>query len=266
MPRALRFGTVFENIAMDPARAYYADLCMVKPHQARRLLGFAPHRDPAASSVFDAVTEPYRRCPSQSVVQRSQYADLKIYLANDVLVKVDRMSMQHGLEIRCPLLDHRIVELAFRIPRQHKLPGLRSKYLLRQLARKRLPPQLARLPKHGFSAPVAEWLAGPCAGMFRDDVLSTGSRVRTLLDVDYVKCLFEEHRARRANHAQALWAVWMLARWYDAEAAWTTTGWVVNSDLLISEEPASASRGGRLLTRSGPSAQVSGSARGTPCA
>jgi asparagine synthase (glutamine-hydrolysing) len=216
VPRYLRWGTQLENISRDPAAAYYADLCFVKPHVARALLGRSPSRDPAASTVYDAVTEPYRRCPSSSAAQRAMYADLKVYLANDVLVKVDRMTMQHGLEVRCPLLDHRVVELAFTIPARQKMPHLRSKHLLRQLAARRLPPQLAHMPKRGFSAPIDAWLAGPSANRFRDDVLQPGSSVRDGLDVAYVARLFDEHQRGRANHGQVLWSVWMLARWFDA--------------------------------------------------
>src|SRR5215212_8580948 len=105
-------------------------------------MGLAPHRDPSSSPVFGAVTEPYRRCPSPDPVQRAEYADLKIYLPNDPLVKVDRMSMAHSLEIRCPLLDRRMVELAFRIPAGRKQVGRQGKVLLRALARRRLPPAL----------------------------------------------------------------------------------------------------------------------------
>ena len=219
LPRLLRWGTIIENLARDPASAYYADLCLVKPQVARRLLGLSPLRDPAASGVYEAVTEPYRQCPSSSPVQKAQYADLSIYLPNDVLVKVDRMTMQHSLEVRCPLLDHRVVELAFRIPRQRKMPHLRPKYLLRKLAERRLPPELARLPKHGFSAPIAEWLAGPCAPAFEADVLESGAAVQSVLDQTYARQLFTEHRAGRADHAQALWSVWMLARWFEMASA-----------------------------------------------
>jgi asparagine synthase (glutamine-hydrolysing) len=215
VPRVLRWGTQLENIARDPAAAYFSDLCAVKPHVARQLLGLPALRDPRTSGVYDAVTEPYRRCASTSAVQRAQYADLKIYLANDVLVKVDRMTMQHSIEVRCPLLDHRLIELAFRIPVRRKMPYLRSKHLLRQLARKRLPPELARLPKRGFSAPIAEWIAGPCASTFHDDVCRPGAGVESLVDTSYVRRLFDEHRTGQANHAQALWTVWMLARWHD---------------------------------------------------
>lgn len=219
VPHALRWSTLLDNVSRDPAEAYFSDLCAVKPAIARRLLGLAPLASVSGSSVYQAVTEPYRRCPSKSAVQRAQYADLKIYLANDVLVKVDRMTMQHGIEVRCPLLDHRLIELAFRIPRHKKMPRLRSKHLLREIAHRRLDPRRARLPKHGFSAPVAEWIAGPCADRFREDVLAPGSRVASLIDASHARRMFDEHRAGGAQHGQALWTVWMLARWCDRLAA-----------------------------------------------
>ena len=183
-----------------------------------RLLGLAPLRDLSESGVYDAVTAPYRRCSSTSPMQRAQYADLKIYLANDVLVKVDRMTMQHSIEVRCPLLDHRLIELAFRIPTAQKMPWLRSKHLLRQLARRRLPREIGPLPKRGFSAPISEWIAGPCAAMFEHDVCRRGARVEGLIDTAYVRHLFDAHRSGGANHGQALWTVWMLARWFERTA------------------------------------------------
>ena len=76
------------------------------------------------SRSWQQITEIYRSCPSPHSLQRTQYADLKIYLANDVLVKVDRMTMAHGLEVRCPLLDRRVIEFAFRIPARSKMPRL----------------------------------------------------------------------------------------------------------------------------------------------
>jgi asparagine synthase (glutamine-hydrolysing) len=218
-PRPLRLGNVLENLGRDPAGAYYADLCFLKPQDARALLGKAPTRDPADSPVYEQVTRPYRECPSGSAVQRAQYADLKIYMPNDPLVKVDRMSMANSLEIRCPLLDHRLVELAFQIPTHNKLPNGEPKSLLRSLAERRLPKQILSLPKKGFTAPIGSWLAGPYAEQFRADVLGPSSRSRDIVNTERVARLFDEHRAGRADHSFALWAVWMLERWARHEPA-----------------------------------------------
>lgn len=213
LPRPLRLGNVLENLGQDPAAAYYADLCFLKPADTRALLGKAPTRHAADSPVFEQVTQPYRDCPSDSAVQRAQYADLKVYLPNDPLVKVDRMSMAHSLEVRCPLLDHRLVELAFRIPTASKMPQGQPKSLLRGIAEQRLPDDVVNKPKRGFTAPVSMWLAGPYAERFRDDVLSPGARSRDIVDTAHVRCLHDQHRAGTADHSHALWAVWMFERW-----------------------------------------------------
>jgi asparagine synthase (glutamine-hydrolysing) len=212
LPRAFRLGTLLENVARDPASAYYFDLCFMKPGDTSALTGRSPALDPSATRVYDAVTAPYRRCPSTSVLQRAMYADLKVYLPNDVLVKVDRMSMQHGLEVRCPLLDHRLVELAFRLPAHVKMPRLQPKRILRQIAERRLPAELLRLPKHGFSAPVGEWIAGTHAEMFREDVLGATSSGGVFDRTRIVGMLDEQRRGAR-DHSYALWAVWMFERW-----------------------------------------------------
>ena len=219
LPRPLRLGNVLENLGREPAAGYYADLCFQKPQDARAMLGRKPTRDPADSPVYEQVTRPYRECQSDSAVQRAQYADLKVYLPNDPLVKVDRMSMAHSLEIRCPLLDHHLIELAFKIPTRTKAPNGEPKPLLRGLAERRLPKDVLNLPKRGFTAPVGSWIAGPYAERFRDDVLGPASRSRDIVDAAHVSRIFEEHRAGRADHSFALWAVWMLERWGRQEAA-----------------------------------------------
>jgi len=213
LPRALRLGTIFDNLSVDAATAYYYDLCFLKPARVRRLLGQGAAGDDRHSDVYEAVTAPYRRCPSSSALQRAQYADLKVYLPNDVLVKVDRMSMQHGLEVRCPLLDRRIVEFGFRIPAATKMPGLRPKHLLKRVAERRLPAELLRRPKHGFTAPVGTWITGQYAGMFQDEVFSPSSYIAGVLDAPRVREAFERHRAGLADESYLLWAVWVLERW-----------------------------------------------------
>jgi asparagine synthase (glutamine-hydrolysing) len=213
LPKPLRVSTLLENLSRDPAGAYYSDLAFLKPADARTLLGLTPDRDPASSPVYAAVTDPYRRCTSDDAVQRSEYADLKIYLPNDPLVKVDRMSMSHGLEVRCPLLDRRVVELAFRIPASRKQIGRQGKTLLRRLARTRLPQGLWRLPKRGFTAPMDSWLSGPYATRFRDEVLGSSSSVGDYLDRQDLARRFDIHRRQEADHSYVLWATWVLDSW-----------------------------------------------------
>ncbi|HVY62268.1 MAG TPA: asparagine synthase C-terminal domain-containing protein, partial [Planctomycetota bacterium] len=213
VPRALRLGTLLDNLAVEPAEAYFRDLCFLKPETALRLLGRAPA--PARElRAFEAVTAPYRRCPSRDPVQKAEYADLRVYLADDVLVKVDRMSMLHGLEVRCPLLDHELVELAFALPARAKMPRLRPKALLRRVAARYVPRAVLGLPKRGFSVPLASWLRGPLAGWFEAEVLGADAHVRGRLDARFLRQLWDEHRSGARDRSYALWAVWMLERWH----------------------------------------------------
>jgi len=213
LPRALRVGTLLENLGRDPAGSYYADLTFLKAADTRRLMGLSPAHDPSTSPVYAAVTDPYRRCSSTDAVQRAEYADLKVYMPNDPLVKVDRMSMAHSLEVRCPLLDHRLVELAFRIPAARKQQWRQGKTFLRHLARRRLPGRLWELPKRGFTAPIGSWLAGPHARMFEDEVLGSNSAASSYLDRQHLRTLFDAHRQGERDHGYALWAAWVLERW-----------------------------------------------------
>jgi asparagine synthase (glutamine-hydrolysing) len=212
VPRALRAGTLLDNLSRDPASAFFVDLCFLKPERTRQLLGHA-RADATDSHAHGVVTDVYRRCPSSEPLTRAQYTDLHVYMPNDPLVKVDRMSMAHGLEVRSPMLDRRLVELAFRLPPAVRQRGRTGKWVLRELAKRRLPAALATMPKRGFTAPVGSWLAGPYAGQFAEEVLSARSQAASLIDMAVLRGWFDEHRAGRADHSYILWAVWVLERW-----------------------------------------------------
>lgn len=213
LPRALRLATLLDNVTRDAADAYYADLCFVKPSDVQRLLGQAPTPHSRDGAAYDAATQPYLRCPSPDAVQRAEYADLKVYMPNAPLVKVDRMSMLNSLEVRCPLLDHKVVEFAFRVPVARKMPRLHAKHLLRALAARRLPPSIAGLAKRGFSAPAGQWIVKDCAEQFREDVLNERGPLARHIDVTFARQLFEQHTTGQVDRSSALWTLWMAARW-----------------------------------------------------
>lgn len=217
VPRALRAGTLLDNLSRDAASAFYVDLCFLKPAATRHLLGL-PATDGRDTAAYAAVTDVYRRCPSNSPLTRAQYTDLHVYMPNDPLVKVDRMSMAHGLEVRSPLLDRRVVELAFNLPPHLRQRGRTGKWVLRELAMRRLPASLATMPKRGFTAPVGAWLAGPYASLYESEIFSSGARVAGLIDHSVLRGWFDAHRAGRADHSYVLWATWVLERWLRSTA------------------------------------------------
>ena len=110
-----------------------------------------------ASDPLATFRAAYEACGSQQPLDRSMYVDVKTYLVDDILTKVDRMSMAVSLEARVPLLDHELLEFAATVPASLKLKRGRSKYLLRRLLEKRIPKVIVDRPKHGFSAPIGAW-------------------------------------------------------------------------------------------------------------
>src|SRR6185312_3736891 len=112
------------------------------------------------SDPFGGFRAAYDACLSPDPLDRALYVDVKTYLVDDILTKVDKMSMAVSLETRVPLLDHKLLEFAATVPTALKLKNGQSKYLLRRLLEKRVPKAIIDRPKHGFEAPVGEWLQG----------------------------------------------------------------------------------------------------------
>jgi asparagine synthase (glutamine-hydrolysing) len=147
-------------------------------------------------------------------MDRVLYADARVYMVDDVLTKVDRMSMAVSLEAREPLLDHKLLEFAARVPIGLKLKDGRSKYLLRRNLERRVPRSIVERGKSGFAAPIGEWLRGPLAGMTSDLLLDGRLRQRGLFDETEVRRLWDDHRTRRAEHPHRLWQLLMLELWF----------------------------------------------------
>ncbi|MGE3508406.1 MAG: asparagine synthase (glutamine-hydrolyzing) [Vicinamibacterales bacterium] len=156
----------------------------------------------------------YHRCASGDPVTRALYVDLKTYLPDDILVKVDRMSMAVSLEAREPLLDHELVTLAASVPTALKLRRGRGKYLLRRLLARRLPAAIVNRPKQGFAVPIAAWLRGPLKPVVDDLLLGSRFAGRGIFDVPVVRRLWREHADGSGDHRHRLWSLIMLELWF----------------------------------------------------
>jgi asparagine synthase (glutamine-hydrolysing) len=140
-------------------------------------------------------------------------ADVRVVLPDDYLVKVDRASMAHGLEVRPPLLDHELLELSARLPSRYKVSRGETKWLLKQAYADALPPELLRRPKHGFEMPVERWMTGPLRPVFEDAVLKTSAAVRDLIDQQTARALLQDHVRGTSRNGQILWTLLVLAKW-----------------------------------------------------
>jgi len=138
-------------------------------------------------------------------VDQATYVDIKTWLADDILVKADRMSMAHSLEVRCPLLDHRIVEFAAQLPPKFKLRGFSRKHGLRLSQRGRLPDVVLDRPKRGFNAPISQWLLGPLRQLCHDTLFS--QHMTQWFDRNAVRRLWKEHEDKRHDHGLKLFGL-----------------------------------------------------------
>ncbi len=146
-------------------------------------------------------------------LDRRLYVDVKSYLVDNCLVKVDRMSMACSLEARVPLLDHELVELAFRVPERLKIAGGETKQLLKRIAARHVPRECVYRPKEGFSIPIKHWLTAELRPMFEELLDPALLRREGLFRVDTVERLKREHAAGRENHSHILWAMMVFQDW-----------------------------------------------------
>ena len=137
-----------------------------------------------------------------------------MYLPDDVLTKVDRMSMAVSLEVRVPLLDHRIVEFASTLPFGMKYNGGESKRIMKRALRDKVPAALLEQRKRGFAVPVHRWFReGAAAGLLEDLALGRDARLASFVEPRTVRARLEAHRAKRGDFGHHLWALLMLEQW-----------------------------------------------------
>jgi len=166
------------------------------------------------SDPFASFVATYRACQSSDPMDRVMYLDVKTYLVDDILTKVDKMSMAVSLEARVPLLDHKLLEFAARVPSGLKLRRGISKYLLRRALYQHVPREMFQAPKHGFTAPIADWLRGPLHGLARDLLFDGRLKNRGLFEPRAVARIWDEHQQKRVDHRHRLWSLIMLELWF----------------------------------------------------
>ena len=182
----------------------------LSPERLAGLLGEGAG-DPARAAEFFRTL--FAQGPEGDPVARMQWVDLMTYLPDDILVKVDRMSMAHALEVRSPFLDHHLVEFLAQVPLEYKLRGLTTKYLLKQTAAKYLPREIIDQPKQGFEVPLAAWFRGELKGLVRNILGSSELERAGLIRVGGCMELVRAHLSGREDLAQVLWALLVLEMW-----------------------------------------------------
>ena len=166
-----------------------------------------------SSDVYAPVRDALDRSRSNDLLNRQLYADLSIYLADDILVKVDRMSMATSLETRAPFLDVDVMELAFSMPGRLKIQGGRRKHVVKQAMRGLLPEHILNRKKEGFSIPMKQWLKRELRPLMERLLDRDRLAKRGFVEPAAVAKMIDEHCTGRANHAHVLFSLMVFERW-----------------------------------------------------
>jgi asparagine synthase (glutamine-hydrolysing) len=151
--------------------------------------------------------------PSPDDLAPYLWFDQKYFLADDILTKSDRMSMAHSVEVRPPFLDHRIVEFAAKLPASLKIRGAQQKFLLKELMKDKLPPEILQRRKIGFDIPAHEWLRGPLRSLLVDALDHGAAECGELFRTDVIDTYLRLHLERKANVGYHLWGLLVLFLW-----------------------------------------------------
>lgn len=173
----------------------------------------------AAPSVLDGLEHNVvQRCldtaPGEDQLDRKLYTDIRTTLVSEMLTKVDRMTMAHGLEARVPLLDHRLVSWAFTVPSRHKLCGSEGKYLMKKAMEAHLPRSILYRPKQGFNVPMKLWMRNELSAFVFDILASSRLMERGLYRRAAVRGLIDTHLSGRVDASNKIFALLMLELWY----------------------------------------------------
>ena len=209
-PRPLRAKTTLQALARDDAEAYFHSVSTTPWALRRQLYSPAFKRelqDYSAAEVFRAHAA---RAPTDHPLSLAQYLDFKTWLPGDILTKVDRASMAHSLEVRVPLLDHRLVAWASCLPPGLKLKGGTGKYIFKKTLEPDLPHDVLYRPKMGFSVPLSAWLRGPLAQRAWEALLAGAVAECGYFEPKVLERLLQQHVSGRRDHAATLWNLLML--------------------------------------------------------
>ncbi|QDS91313.1 Asparagine synthetase [glutamine-hydrolyzing] 1 [Roseimaritima multifibrata] len=210
----VRRGKRFLEALGQPAPRRYLNWLQIFPESMRAEMyadGFVsqlPGEDP-----FEFLHDAWKRSDGRDLVTQASMADLQTYLPCDLMTKVDIASMAHGLEVRQPMLDYRVVELAARLPVAMKFRGRRGKLLLRSTFEKEIPASIWTRPKMGFGVPISDWFRNELKPMVHDLLLDPNAKLNQYMRPEAIASMVQLHVSGQQNHSYRLWNLLVLEKW-----------------------------------------------------
>ena len=208
-PKVFRAKTTFEALARDDVEGYFHGVSVMGDAMRGRLFSKAFRRELQGYRAIEVMRRHARRAPDHPL-SRVQYLDMKTYLVGDILTKVDRASMAHALEVREPLLDHKLMEWWSGLAPALKLRGREGKYIFKKALEPYLPQEVLYRPKMGFSVPLAAWFRGPLRERVREAVLGATLRESGIFNQSFLKEMVEQHQSGRRDYSASLWTLLMF--------------------------------------------------------
>jgi asparagine synthase (glutamine-hydrolysing) len=195
---------------------YFNSVSIFRPDDKSRLFSPEFRRSLCGYDSLGVFEHHYNRADTEDLLSRIQYLDIKTYLPDDILAKVDRASMAVSLEVRAPLLDHHLMELAASMPSSMKLRGTTGKYILKKAMEPILPKDILYRKKQGFAVPLDRWFRNElkdlsCESLFAADV--------GIFDRKFLKKIWEQHQSRHYDRSAHLWSILMFRKWQETFAA-----------------------------------------------
>lgn len=212
LPKVFRGKAFISNVARDPVEAYFFSMSAFYETWKQKLFNPEVNKALSSYSSSELFHRFYDRAPAEDHLSKLQYVDIKTYLCEDILTKVDRASMAVSLEVRCPILDHKFMEYVARIPSKHKLNGKDGKHIFKKALKRYLPDSVLYRRKMGFGVPIQEWLRTDVSGYARELILD-GNASQNLFQKPFLNRIWKEHQRGIRNWSTELWTVMMLNLW-----------------------------------------------------
>ena len=218
-PRMFRAKTTFQALARDSVQAYFHSVSILRDEMRHKLFSASFRTQLAGYDAREVFSRHAANANTDDPLALVQYLDLKTYLIGDINTKVDRASMAHSLEVREPLMDHKLVEWLGTLPSNLKVRGQEGKYLLKAAMEPHLPHDVLYRPKMGFSVPLARWFRGPLRERVREAMLGETLAATGMFDPAYLRHLVDAHQSGARDYSASLWTVLMFEAFLRNEQA-----------------------------------------------
>jgi asparagine synthase (glutamine-hydrolysing) len=209
-PKVLRAKSTFQALAKESFAAYLHSMSVVVDGHRSKMFSQGFRSQLGGYHALEVFRHHAERAPTHDPLSLIQYIDIKTYLPGDILVKVDRASMAHALEVRVPILDHQFMEWVAKLAPSMKLHGQEGKYIFKKSLEPHLPSDVLYRPKMGFGVPISAWFRGPLKQRVRDAVLSETLADTGMFEQKFLKQLVDEHQSGIGEHSAALWSLLMF--------------------------------------------------------